>query len=117
MPLGIGKGEGGKTFFDDVLLVKFMHLVLSRIPRESYVGDTGHCWCASCYSCDVCQAVLLPFVDHRLWASFCFRTASSQWPTVKPFNSERTGIEQQFLHRAGETLLHVSGQFHCLMGA
>ena len=63
VPLGIGKGKS--FFFDDVLLVKFMHLVLSRIPGESYVSDTGHCWCASCYSCDVGQAVLLPFVDHR----------------------------------------------------
>ena len=68
LSLGIratGDREGEKLFFYDVLLVKFMHLVLSRIPGESYVGDTGHCWCASCYSCDVGQAVLLPFVDHR----------------------------------------------------
>ena len=57
-----GDREGGKAFFHDVLLVKFMHLVLSRIPGESYLGNTGHCWCASCYSCDICQAALLPFL-------------------------------------------------------
>ena len=53
-------------YFEDVTCVKFMYLVSTHVPVDSYhIGSSSRCCCSTCWVCtrEVCQAQLTPTVD------------------------------------------------------
>ena len=56
---------------EKVPLVKPMFLVMTRMPGDSFVVNSGLCCCVPCYLRDACSAPLVPFARRLYNESLC----------------------------------------------